>query len=53
VDSWLVCNAESTASAPGGHYDHCKIAEVIAELPDDHKDYLAILAETYADAKSC
>jgi hypothetical protein len=39
---------ESTASAPGGHYDHYKTAAVIAKLDEKHQDYFPHLAETYA-----
>jgi hypothetical protein len=51
VDEWIAGWSkmrESTASAPGGHYGHYKIAAVIAKLDVKHQDYFPDLAETYA-----
>jgi hypothetical protein len=39
---------ESTASAPGGHYGHYKMASVAARLPEEHPNYYYELARIYA-----
>jgi hypothetical protein len=51
TDDW-VCGwkkmQESMASAPGGHYGYYKTAAVVANLPNNHPDYIPVLAEIYA-----
>jgi hypothetical protein len=47
ISSWLKMR-ESTASAPGGHFEHYKTAAIVARLPQDHPQHTRVLAEIYA-----